>query len=77
MRRHGDRDFLFNSIDWFSVERHQRKRMTDEIDGIDANRLLNTSVEDLCTYLADKYRSTLLSSRSRRSLLTRGRCTST
>jgi hypothetical protein len=46
---------LFNKIDWFSVDQHQRKSLLAEINGLDGNRLLNTSIEDLCDYFEKKY----------------------
>jgi hypothetical protein len=51
-----DRNYLFTKVDWFSVDRHQRQELVNEVNGIDSNRLLNTSVEDLCAYLEEKYR---------------------
>lgn len=53
----GDRrnELLFHGADWFAVEQNQRQKLFDEIDRIDGNRLLNTSVDDLCSYLVDKY----------------------
>lgn len=48
-------DYLFNSVDWFSVDRNQSQRMLSEIDGVDAERLLNTSVGDLAVYFSRKY----------------------
>ena len=47
--------FLFNDIDWFSVEEQRKEAIQSEIDGIDGNRLLNTSVDDLCAYFEEKY----------------------
>jgi hypothetical protein len=52
MARH---DYLFSEFDWFSVQEHQKAQLKAEVDGFDSNRLLNTSVDDLCGYLADKY----------------------
>lgn len=52
----GREDYLFNKTDWFSVEEHQKRAILSEIDDIDGNRLLNTSVEDLCDYFEQKYR---------------------
>lgn len=34
----------------------QKKVLLDEVASIDGNRLLNTSVDDLCAYFVDKYR---------------------
>jgi hypothetical protein len=52
----GRDDHLFNQMDWHSVEEHQKRSIQSEIDGIDGNRLLNTSVDDLCDYFEQKYR---------------------
>ncbi len=49
------RNHLFSNKDWFSVEQEQRQRMFDEIAKINSDRLLNTSVADLCDYLEKKY----------------------
>ncbi|QXP89543.1 hypothetical protein [Methylococcus capsulatus] len=52
----GRENYLFAQTDWRSVEEHQKRSIQSEIDGIDGNRLLNTSVEDLCDYFEQKYR---------------------
>ena len=54
--RRGQGDYLFCGADWFSVEEGQRRKLQSEIDAIDGNRLLNTSVDDLCDYFEDKFR---------------------
>lgn len=51
-----DSEFLFSHVDWFAVDQLQRAHLTAEIDHLDGDRLLNTSVEDLCDYLEKKYR---------------------
>lgn len=51
-----DRNYLFNNVDWFSVDQHQRKELAKEIDSLDGDRLLNSSVEDLCDYFEKKYK---------------------
>jgi len=51
----GRDDYLFSSVDWHSVDRHQRDELAREIAALDANRLLNTSVDDLAKYFSDKY----------------------
>ena len=51
-----DPSYLFNKVDWFSVDQHQRQQLAAEIDALNGDRLLNTSVEDLCTYFETKYR---------------------
>jgi hypothetical protein len=48
-------DYLFRGVDAFSVQRQQTERMTSEIASMDANRLLNTNVDDFVGYLAEKY----------------------
>lgn len=49
-------DILFSQIAWFSVDQHQRSKMAEEIAALDGNRLLNTSVDDLCRYFAENFR---------------------
>ena len=49
-------EYLFRGPDWFSVEEHQKRSLQSEIDATDGNRLLNTSVDDLCDYFEDKFR---------------------
>lgn len=51
-----ERNYLFNNVDWYSVDQHQRKELAKEIDGINGDRLLNTSVDDLCDYFEKKYK---------------------
>jgi hypothetical protein len=49
-------EYLFSKGDWQAVTDHQKQRMAAEIDSIEPNRLLNTSMEDLCAYFIEKYR---------------------
>ena len=49
-------EILFNNVDWFSVEQNQKQKLTEEIANIESNRLLNTSVDDLCDFFENKYR---------------------
>lgn len=49
-------DYLFIRADWHSVVESQRDRMRKDIESIDPDRLLNTSVNDLAKYFAEKYR---------------------
>ncbi|MEP1573890.1 hypothetical protein [Roseibium album] len=51
----GRSDLLFFEIDGFSVIENQRRQLRAEVSGIPEQRLLNTSVEDLVRYLAEKY----------------------
>lgn len=48
--------YLFNRIDWFSFERELKAAIFSKIYSIDGNRLLNTSVEDLCGYFEQEYK---------------------
>jgi len=50
------KDYLFIDYDLHDVLRHQEEKMFKEIDIIEGNRLLNTSVEDLCEYFEKKYK---------------------
>ncbi len=52
----GRGESLFATRDWHSFERHQRQGMIFEIERVDPDRLLNTSVDDLAAYFAEKYR---------------------
>jgi len=49
-------DHLFTGPDWHSVNRHQRQQMAAEIEKVDPDRLLNTSVDDLAIYFSEKYK---------------------
>lgn len=49
------RSHLFIEFDLSEVMRRAELQMHSEIDGIDGDSLLNTSVEDLCDYLEKKY----------------------
>ncbi|MBD2720385.1 hypothetical protein H6G99_15645 [Synechococcus sp. FACHB-909] len=49
-------DYLFTGADWHSVDRHQRQQMVAEIQKVDPDRLLNTSVDDLALYFSEKYK---------------------
>lgn len=48
-------NYLFSDGDIFSVIEGRRKQLQDEINGLDRNRILNSSIEDLCTYLEQKF----------------------
>lgn len=48
-------DLLFAKYDWHSVQEHQKSKLKEEVASYDGNRLLNTSMDDLCDYFADKY----------------------
>jgi hypothetical protein len=47
---------LFNTIDWRSVEDEQKERMRNEIADLGGDRILGTSIDDLCDYFEGKYR---------------------
>jgi len=48
-------DLLFTKYEWFSVQENQKNQLKNEVASYDGNRLLNTSVDDLCDYFAEKY----------------------
>jgi len=52
----GKGELLFCKYDLRAALESQEKKIFEEIDGIDGNRLLNTSVEDLCDYFEEKYK---------------------
>lgn len=52
-------DHLFSGTDSFVVDRHQRQQMVADIEKVEADRLLNTPVEDLADYFAEKYKVTV------------------
>jgi len=56
MRSSSAEDYLFSKADWFSIEEHQKKIMFAAIDEMGGNRLLNTSVDDLCNFFEQEYR---------------------
>jgi len=47
---------LFSDYDLHSVLQRQEAELLKEIDALEGNRLLNTSVEDLCDYFEQKFR---------------------
>lgn len=49
-------ELLFNKYDWFSIERNQIAQLKDEVARFHGDRLLNTSVDDLCQYFEEKYK---------------------
>ncbi len=51
-----DTDLLFYREGLFQIPGLVEKEMLEKIDQIDENRLLNTSVEDLCDYFEDTYK---------------------
>ena len=55
MYSYGNESDLFSKREWFDVESNQKEMLEREITSMDGDRLLNTSVDDLCTYLLGKY----------------------
>ncbi len=51
-----DQNYLFCNFEWFFIDQHQREQLMADLDGMDGDRLLNTSVEDLSEYFQKKYR---------------------
>jgi hypothetical protein len=48
--------YLFSSYDLSHVLNNRKKSVCEEVEGMDANRLLNTAPVDLAKYLADKFK---------------------
>lgn len=48
-------NYLFNRVDWHSVQRSQSDRMAADIESYDRNKLLNTPHHDLAEYFRDRY----------------------
>jgi hypothetical protein len=46
---------LFSSAAWFAVAEKQKQKMLDEIRQLSENQVMNTSVDDLCYTLTNKY----------------------
>jgi hypothetical protein len=49
-------DILFYKYDLGKVIEHRRAQLKEEVDNVDRNYILNTSVDDLCNYLENEYR---------------------
>lgn len=49
------RNYLFSEYDMHSLLEGQRKSVREEVASMEGNRLLNTSVDDLCEYFVEKY----------------------
>jgi hypothetical protein len=47
--------YLFSSHDLGEIIENQRNSLRQEVENLDANRLLNTSPADLTGYLVEKY----------------------
>ncbi|GAA5011593.1 hypothetical protein FNZ56_00375 [Pseudoluteimonas lycopersici] len=50
-----DKGYLFSDLELRNVIDHQRDQIIREIEGLEANRLLNTSEDDLVQYFVEKY----------------------
>ena len=48
-------EILFSETPWSNVEERVHSQLKHEIDTWGENQLLNTSIDDLCEYFADKY----------------------
>src|SRR5688572_14385221 len=53
--RHGD-PALFSDGDLYGTLQDQEKKIAEEVERYDGNKLLNTPVEDLCTFFEEKFR---------------------
>jgi|GEM_PF-1824392 len=50
-----DNQYLFANMDWHDVVRTQLQEMQKFVTSMDGNRLLNTSIDDLATYLEQEF----------------------
>lgn len=48
-------ELLFSDTDWYSVEQTAKCEMINEIEALNSERVLNSSLEDLVEYLGEKY----------------------
>lgn len=55
MFRSDNENLLFSKYGWFDVAEHQKAKLKEQVAQMDGNRLLNTSVEDLCAYLVAEF----------------------
>ncbi len=55
MFRTDNENILFSKHGWFDVAEHQKAKLKEQVAGMDGNRLLNTSVDDLCAYFVKEY----------------------
>ena len=55
MYSNGRENVLFSGQDWFNFAEGVRQKLRAEVASIEGDRLLNTSVDDLCDYLVEKY----------------------
>lgn len=46
---------LFSGVKWHSVRTSRIRELEEEVEGIDGDRLLNTSESDLCDFLEEKF----------------------
>ena len=49
------REYLFSNVRWHDVENRQMQQMQSAIESMEGNRLLNTSLDDLAIYYAEKF----------------------
>ena len=48
-------EYPFSDADWFALEQHVRQKLSEEIQAVDADRLLNSSAKDLAKFFEAKY----------------------
>lgn len=49
------RPYLFNSGDWHSLQRAQEQKLRNDIAALAPNRILTSSIEDLCDYFVETF----------------------
>jgi hypothetical protein len=48
-------DYLFCNVDWFAIAENQKRTLIEEVRRFPEHQVMNTSVDDLCSYLVQKY----------------------
>ena len=49
------RPYLFNTGDWHSLQRAQEQRLRNDIAALAPNRILTSSIEDLCDFFVKTF----------------------
>jgi hypothetical protein len=55
MSRGDNNNLLFSKYSWFDISEHQKSQLKKMVADMEGDRLLNTSVGDLCSYLLEKF----------------------
>jgi hypothetical protein len=50
-----EESYLFNDTDWFTIQSTRKEKLRQEIAALDSQRILNSSIDDLCDYFEASY----------------------